>query len=439
MAGYKPTLLGARLMMPPMLRKAVVAAIAVRAILIALVARLGGPQPFRVGDSFSYVPLAESLARTGRFLDRQGMPELFRTPGYPSLLVPGVLLGVPDAFAIAMNVVLAVAVVIVTYRIAQRVLRDERAAGLCALLVAIEPTMLTWSLKVMPETLFTLCLLLFAYAAIEDKPVAAGIAICAAAYVKPIAYPLVFVILIAALFVRRKYALALIATCVVLLAPWHLRNYSVGRYAGFSTVVERSVYLSAGGSVAARQEGLPYEQERLKLIEREKARAGDPSRYARMRREGASRVASDPLGWAVTHGKGMLRTLFDPGAVEYPRMLGFYAEGGRAVMSSGGVVAVVRAYPVLFLLSAFFGIVLLPLIVLPFIAATRIPREALFAFCLFALIAAYLVFAGGGIPGYHRMRVPAVPFLVLMSAFVYTARTCSSPRSPSASTPPPSP
>jgi hypothetical protein len=423
-------------------RTAIAAAIVLRAALIVLIAALGAPHAFVVSDSDSYLLLARRLAATGRFIDGFATPELFRTPVYPLLLVPGMLLRHPIVFALGMNVLFAAAVVVVTYRIAQRVLRDDRAAALCALLVAVEPTMLTYSLKVMPETLFTLCLLLFAYAALLDRPVAAGIALCAAAYVKPIAWPLVFVILAGALLARRRRALPLVATCLLLLAPWHLRNYLETGYAGFSTLIERSLFLSAGGSVVARQEHRPYEEVRRQLIARDDLKgpaAADPARAARMRREGISNVASDPLGWAKTHVAGMLRTLFDPGAVEYLRMFGLYSQGGRAVIGSGGVFAVARAYPLPFLLSALLGVLLLPLVILPFVASTRIPRHARFAFGLFALLAAYLVTAGGGMPGYHRMRVPAVPFLVLMSAFVYTARTCSSPRSPSAPSPQPSP
>lgn len=424
--------------MPPMLRKAIVAAIAIRAAWIAVIAWRGVPRAFVVGDSTSYLGLAKHLLATGRFIDVHGTPELFRTPVYPLLLVPGMLLRHPIVIAIALNVLLAAAVVALTYRIAQR-LHGDRAAVLCALVAAVEPTMLTYSLKVMPETLFTVCLLLFAEAALTERPIAAGIALCAAAYVKPIAWPLVFVVLLAALFVRRKHALALIGTCVVLLAPWHLRNYTETGYAGFSTLMERSLYLSAGGSVIARHEHRPYEDVRQQLIAREQVRGpADAIRIGRMRQEGASRVASDPLGWAVTHVKGMLRTLFDPGAVEYLRVLGLYEQGSRAVAGSSGMPAVARAYPLPSVLSAIVGILLLPLVLLPFLAATRIPRHARFAFWLFALLAAYHITAGGGIPGYHRMRVPAVPFLILMSAFVYTARTCSSPRSPSAPTPPPS-
>ncbi|HEV7428335.1 MAG TPA: glycosyltransferase family 39 protein [Thermoanaerobaculia bacterium] len=417
-----------------MLRIAIVLAIALRVFLILVVA----PNVFRVDDSLTYTTGAQSIATRGSFLDATGKPEIFRTPGYPLVLAPLIASHASDAAIVALNIVFAVLIVIVTWRIARQLFADDRVAGICALIVAIEPTMLTWSLKVMPETLFTLCLVLFAYAAIRELPVAAGVALGAAIYVKPIAWPLALIVPLVAVWFRPKRALILFATCAALLAPWHVRNYVTAGYVGFSSLIDRSIYITAGGSVAARQQGVPFLEMRRQLIARDNARAGDAARYAEMRREGASRIASDPFGWAKTHITGMFRTLFDPGAVEYPRMLGLYTSGGQAALAGGGVRAAARAYPFFFWLSIVWALALLPLVLLPIAGAFRVPANSRLPFALFALITVYLVVAGGGVPGYHRFRVPAVPFLVLMSAFAYTAQTCSSPSSPPARSPQPS-
>jgi hypothetical protein len=42
---------------------------------------------------------------------------------------------------------------------------------------------------------------------------------------------------------------------------------------------------------------------------------------------------------------------------------------------------------------------------------------------LLAIVPGYLVFAGGGVPGYSRFRAPAVPFLIVMSAVAFTRRS----------------
>jgi hypothetical protein len=224
-----------------------------------------------------------------------------------------------------------------------------------------------------------------------------------------------------------------------LLAPWHIRNYVTSGYPGFSSLIDRSIYITAGGSVAARQEGVAFAKMRRQLIARDEARAADPQRYAQMRREGVSRLASDPIGWAKTHVFGMFRTLFEPGVTEYARTFGLYtANGGLSAMVDGGFAVFARAHPILVAVSIVWAIVLLPLVLLPVIGSMRVPPDSRLAFGLFALITIWLVAAGGGVPGYHRFRVPAVPFLVLMSAFAYTARRCSSPSPPPARSPQPS-
>ncbi|MGA8809231.1 MAG: hypothetical protein WB973_15245 [Thermoanaerobaculia bacterium] len=422
-----------------MLRIAILLTIAIRISLILLLGNLGPPDAFRASDSVTYTAGAQSLASRGAFLDAHGKPETFRTPGYPFVLAPLMALHASDALIMAMNILFAVLLVIVTWRIARQLFDDDRLAGICALAVAIEPTMMIWSLKVMPETLFTLCLLLFACAAICEKPIAAGVALCAAIYVKPIAWPLVLIVPIVAVWFQPKRALILFVTCVALLAPWHIRNYVMTGYPGFSSLIDRSIYITAGGSVAARQEGVPFAEMRRQLIARDGARATDPQRYAQMRREGVSRIASDPIGWTTTHVFGMFRTLFEPGVTEYARTFGLYTtNGGLAAMVDGGFATFARAHPILIAVSIVWAIVLLPLVLLPIIAATRVPPHSRLAFGLFALITIWLIAAGGGVPGYHRFRVPAVPFLVLMSAFAYTGRRCSFPSPPPVRSPQPS-
>ena len=246
--------------------------------------------------------------------------------------------------------------------------------------------------------------------------------LCTAAYIKPIAYPLVFIICLASLFrisfIRPRAALLFVLVCAALLIPWIARNHRAG-YTGFSTLMARAVYVSAGGSVLAQREHRPYEEVRQELIRRADVR-GPTAQPRRFAREGAALVASDPLGYAKTHLKGMLRTLFDPGATEYLRMFDLYREGGGAMMATRGIGTTARAYPIPFWSSIALAMILAPLVILPFIGAYRSPTVA---FVLLAIVAGYLVFAGGGVPGYSRFRAPAVPFLVLMSAVAFTRRT----------------
>jgi 4-amino-4-deoxy-L-arabinose transferase-like glycosyltransferase len=417
----------------------VAASLLARGFWIAVARWRRGPEAFVVPDSASYWLLSHNLVRGAGFTDWFGNPELFRTPGYPAALLPGVLIGAPISYAIALNVAISVVLVIATFCLARRLLRDERRATACAFVVAIEPTMLTWSLKMMPETLLALCLLLFASAATARTDgtrraiilsAAAAFALCAAAYVKPVAYPLVCVAVVGALVTpangwrhRLTRFVAFASVSAALLLPWHVRNARATGYAGFSTIMERAVYLSAGGAVAAQQQHLSFEEMRQKMIDREQVRARvDPQRQARMRREGASRIASAPLAFALIHGRGMLRTMLDPGAVEYLRVTGLYDQGARAVADREGWRKLARAYPLAFWMSIVLAAALLPLIVLPLVAITRLRRDIRASFFVLAMIAGYVIVAGGGVHGSNRFRVAAVPLLVIMSGFAFRSR-----------------
>jgi hypothetical protein len=407
---------------------AIAAGVLVRVLIAAVASLRRGLPAFLVPDSGSYLRLADSFLAGEGFRGFYGAPELFRTPAYPLLLTIGKAIERPVLFALVVQTLMSVAIIALTFLLARRLLNDERLAASCAFLVAIEPTLLAWSLKVMPETFLTLALVAFAYAAVRalESPqprwiVTAAIAICVAAYVKPIAWPLVVLLCLASLM-RIRTAAIFIPVCALLLAPWHLRNARHG-YAGFSTLFARAAYLSAGGSIVAEREQRPYEQVRRELLQKGKVRgpAGDPA--AAYGREGVSLIASNPLGYAKTHVKGMLRTMLDPGAAEYLRFFDLYRKGGRARLEGSGLTATMGAYPLMFWSSVVLAIVLAPLVVLPLIAVFR-TRGAAF-FLLFA-IAAYVITAGGGVPGYARFRVPAVPFLIVMSAFAFKRKLDSS-------------
>lgn len=404
---------------------AIAAGVLARGLIIAGVWLRSGLPAFLVSDSLMYLQLADSFVAGQGFRDPSGAPELFRTPAYPLLLTIGKAMGHPELVALVLQMAMTVGIIALTFLLGRQVLGDERLAAACAFLVAIEPTLMAWSLKVMPETFLALALVAFAYAAVRalESPrplwiVTAAVAICLAAYVKPIAWPLAVLACTASLM-RIRIAALFIPVCALLLAPWHIRNARSG-YAGFSTLFARAAYVSAGGSIVAEREQRSYADVRLELMRNADAREGGAAAYGR---DGVSLIASNPLGYAKTHVKGMVRTMFDPGAAEYLRFFDLYEGGGLALMASGGVSAAMRTYPLTFWSSVVLAMVLAPLVLLPLIFAYR-ARSAAF-FLLFA-IAAYLITAGGGVPGTARFRAPAVPFLIVMSAAVVKRKLDSS-------------
>ncbi len=397
-----------------------------------------GSEAFLLSDSRGYLLLASSLATRLRFESANGEPELFRTPGYPLALVPGSIAGHPILYALGLQLMMSAAIILVVFLVGRKLTRSDRIAGWCAVATAIEPTLMLWSMQVMPETLLALCLVCFVWAAIhtlrDPRPawaVLSAVFLTGAAYVKPIAYPLVWVMCTTALVYslawqpRRaaKAAATFALTCALLLTAWHIRNAARTGYGGFTTLFDHAIYISAGGSIAARAEGAPFLEVRNRLYERLDAYSPSaPDRYEIMRRDGWALVARHPVAYLNTHLQGILRTVLDPGATDWLRLFGAYTHAGRlqAFISDGlhaGIRRVIDTNPAVFWLSLALSPFVIALAVLPTVAATRITPEHKPAFALLSVAVIYFIVAGGGVPGMGRFRAPIIPLLILMSAF----------------------
>ena len=156
------------------------------------------PGAFHVPDTGRYLHLAGALVETHQFTFN-GEAELYRPPGFPLLLAPGVAAGWPTA-----------------------------AAGVAAAALSAYVRLIGYLLP-FALVLFTL---MFASTRQTRRP---GRAI-------------------------RAHAAFAIVLAAVVLGSWHVRNYLAAGYAGFSMQVERAAYLVGGGTVAARQAGRSYNE-----------------------------------------------------------------------------------------------------------------------------------------------------------------------------------
>jgi len=415
-------------------------AVAVRGGFLATAVLSDPAGRLRQADPDGYLRHAQALLTTGRFaLD--GAPELFRTPGYPALLVPAVLSGHPHFVAIAVQLGAAALTVVLVYRLALRVTGDTRAARIAALIAVFDPVFVVWSTVPMTETVFTMvatAALLF-LVSVRERPTigggaALGVLIATATYIRPIAYGLGLVVpAVLAVSDRRqrtvrgRAAAATIAAFVLAVAPWHARNWHVAGYAGFSTLLDRALYLSAGASVAAHEQGRSF----ITLREARRAAARDTwsaahdvsADYARFRSQGLDEILGAPFLYATYHATGTVRVLLDPGAVEYLRFLGRYPDHGGGLLALAheqglwpALAVIARERPALFLLSLVLEAWLLIVLTTATWGAIVLVRggQGHHAWMLTGWAAYFLVLSGGA-HGISRFRHPIVPILCVFA------------------------
>jgi 4-amino-4-deoxy-L-arabinose transferase-like glycosyltransferase len=218
-----------------------------------------------VGDSRSYLVPATSLAADMTFRSL-GLPEIFRTPGYPLFLFVCWVNG-PFGFGIAqiVQVLFSVATVYLTFRLAEQVASRPAAlwaAGLQALSVvsvAVCPLIVT-------ECLYTFLFLATFYLLVRhlrdggNPWCLAGAALLAAmaTYVKPVGMiwiPIVVLVLLGRPG-RLRNAAVFMTLFVVSVAPWYLRNASETGYRGFSTVGDFNWLFYEAAGVWAKIHGM---------------------------------------------------------------------------------------------------------------------------------------------------------------------------------------
>ena len=135
-----------------------------RCLLVFGVASLlaNGPDIFYLEDTGSYIQSAASFLECGQF-NRDGEPEILRTPGYPLLLLPGLAVGRLVMVTIALQIALSCGTVLLLYRLAGLVSWAEPWAKAAVPLYVLEPLSILFCSKLMTETEFAFVLVLFLY------------------------------------------------------------------------------------------------------------------------------------------------------------------------------------------------------------------------------------------------------------------------------------
>lgn len=407
-----------------------------------------GPPALHTGDTGTYARPARELLTHGRFAVN-GVPELERTPGYPILLIPGILVGHLEVVTALLQVVMSCALVYLVYRLSRLVFEDERAALFGAALYAVEPLSILYSVKLMSETPFTFLLTLFLIALVAYlkkrslRVIAlAALLLAACAYVRPISYylpvyltiVLVILTLTMAAMRRTKYVDILVFALVSMgtLAAWQVRNYSAAGYRGFSAISDVNIYFFEAASVVSAKERTDFHDVWTRfgfwdvetyLAHHPEQRSFTPAqRYVAMRRESLGIIFGSPMVYAAIRVEGMLRTLLNPGGAEYFVLFGVAHEqlGTEIVLDEGVVasaLALLRSRPLLFLAN-----VTLFVLLLAFLALAMVPlisRRVMTSppVILFSAVIAYFLLLSGGAVGSSRFRHPLMPIVAILAGY----------------------
>jgi 4-amino-4-deoxy-L-arabinose transferase-like glycosyltransferase len=208
------------------------AAIAAGGLAVRLVYALALTPHLRgLGDATYYHDLANALADGRGFVNpATGTATALHPPLFPLVLTPASLVGLDSYLAHRVVVALIGTATVVCVGLLARHVAGARAGLLAAAVAAASPVLISADSAVMSETLLGLLVVLAALAAyrLRERPtprLAAllGALIGLAALTRGEA-ALLLVLLLP--WRRPKLALAVVATCAVVLAPWTIRNLS---------------------------------------------------------------------------------------------------------------------------------------------------------------------------------------------------------------------
>lgn len=120
------------------------------------------PDALHDGDSFSYTIIGKALANSDFLITSQPAKDIsgFRTPGYPAFIGVFYALGLSDGIISIIQVIIDAATIIIIYQLALVIFKNNDTAFYSALLYAISPLFISFSYKILSESLFIFVFLL---------------------------------------------------------------------------------------------------------------------------------------------------------------------------------------------------------------------------------------------------------------------------------------
>ncbi|MBF0472207.1 MAG: glycosyltransferase family 39 protein [Nitrospirae bacterium] len=409
---------------------------------------------FYSDDSISYMITAKSLAFDHKFNNMFGKSEIIRTPGYPLLIVPGMLLDHPELITIFIQSILSCLTIFMIYKISLEVFNNINAALLSTFLASIDRVLLHYSYVLDSETLYTFILTLFMYTIIlyfKNKQlryiIISSILLAMSIYVRPVGYymPLVFVFSVFVYLIykkelTKKIILHLLVFCMITciaVSLWQIRNFKTTGYSGFSAIEDVNFYYYNACSLMAEQNGISFQDMLNKLsistfyyntnediidavnksegiLFKDQAQA-----YKYIKHKAIRIILNDPLTYAKIHLKGMFNLLQDnwfPFETKWALrnqpedisgLTGLIMRKGI----KGAIFLLSKEQPLLLMLYILYSLGVLLSYIGVMITVFNKRIDGVF---VLTIVAVYIVIICGGIWGCARFRHPMLPsFYVL--------------------------
>jgi 4-amino-4-deoxy-L-arabinose transferase-like glycosyltransferase len=421
-------------------------------LVLAAVLRLGlmvaafaltGTQVMMGGDTTSYLDPGRNLIMHGAF-SSAGAPEIDRTPGYPLFaMLTGMVFG-NVVFTVLAQIAASFVSLLLVRRIADRIFPNTNAGVAAAWLFAIEPLSITYAVRLMPETLFVLLLLLLLDRVLAFQSTGklyslalAGVLLAVATYVRPVSYYLGFALAAGLVFtapkqrgLRWKAPAILLIAFLPWLAAWQLRNRIETGYRGFSSIVETNLYFFQSAEVSAELQHITLGAQQKKLgylsdadyiaVHPEQRQWSEKERLRFMRAQSMQILSAHPWLYLKTHIVGVGVVALTPCATELLQFFGAYPIDDampHRIVNEGVIHSLVRVfelYPKVILAMALLEALLLLLYGLAIRGSLRVHRNGLTLLTVVG-VALYFLLISGGAQAIGRYRLPAMPELCILA------------------------
>ena len=408
-------------------------------ILVALALRIAFPvlifglnrdvNVFHDNDTIEYIEPARSLITSGQFVTK-GVPEIERTPGYPLLLVPGILLGRIDLITIALQIVLGCISVLIVYKIGLLLFDTYEIGLLCAALYAVEPLTIMYTSQLYSETLYaTVSFGFFVFSdqvseerrAVRHHPVWRCFGrhgLCETHFLlyafpdHSCAYPLDADEAIAQSQTILSCGLVLLIS-MAMIVVWQARNKIETGYSGFSAISDQNLYFYVGGAILAKKHGVRLSQQLENMgygvpetyfsLHPEQRSWSRDEVYRYRGKEGLKLVLENPWTFFRLGAENAMTTLRETGATDLLDLVKM-----DQASPEGAKLKWILKLPLFIVLLAYWTLAAIGVL------SKRWSNGA--QLMVLILVAAYLVLTAsmGGI-GYSRFRHPVLPIVCLMA------------------------